>query len=437
MPNLSAIYNDSLFGVILLLVLIALIALIDYLRNYYREYKRALALKSLSKNYEYIDANLDAKALLDMSHDSVKTLMFLAHTYAKVGNNEQAIKIYLAIIESLNSASEKLPILRELGIIYYHTGFLQRSRDIFLQILKSYPKDAKALEYLIKIYEGTAEYKDALITLSCLEELLYQNSHLDPKTSGLSGGAINDKKHGFKDRALAKVVQDTTPLGALIAGKEEANSAYTDAKIEGKSIDDKAIRAISKQKNYLKTLAIIDDTSINMALKTQRLCLLLDATPSLARLIIGYIMHYDSAAFYHALLRLDDLARALPLLFSHVKTYPNMLLDIITKLEAAPPLNIALASDFNKRVSFLKDVARAKGLLNDGRGCSIFELEALRCLSLSSLDTATLGFEYTCKECFANTPFDEYRCSACGALGEMDVMIKIKKINNEADRNFL
>ncbi len=168
-------YTDPLVGIIVLAAIIALAAFIDYCRNRYRSKKKERSLKNLAKSYEFVGIAQGVEEFLTLSHNPIPTLQFIANAYIQSGNTQEAIKIYLSILEHLEHSSKntisKIEILQNLGSAYYSAGFLQRAKNIFLEILKNYPKNPEVLIYLLKTYEQLNEYKNAINALECIEEI--------------------------------------------------------------------------------------------------------------------------------------------------------------------------------------------------------------------------------------------------------------------------
>lgn len=168
-------YTDPLVGIIVLAAIIAIAAFIDYCRNRYRSKKKERSLKNLAKSYEFVGIAQGVEEFLTLSHNPIPTLQFIANAYIQSGNTQEAIKIYLSILEHLEHSSKntisKIEILQNLGSAYYSAGFLQRAKNIFLEILKNYPKNPEVLIYLLKTYEQLNEYKNAINALECIEEI--------------------------------------------------------------------------------------------------------------------------------------------------------------------------------------------------------------------------------------------------------------------------
>ncbi|PAF52388.1 tetratricopeptide repeat protein [Helicobacter sp. 13S00477-4] len=257
MKDIAFIYRDPLFGIIILIAIIAIIALADYSRNRYRSKKRSESLKNLARSYEYAGLSDGVLEFLALANNPIPTLMFLAQTYAKSGNSEQAIKIYLSILEKTTDSKEKIPILEALGVTYFDAGFLQRAKMIFIEILKSYPRNSSALSYLMRTYESMGEYKKALEVLDCLDEL---EVDLDEK--------------------------DTQIL---------------------------------QNKNYLYLMMLINDNFLSLEQKQNQIMNLAYKTPYLSKIILNYLKTYNQALFWEFIFSLKTVDNFIDLLWDFCK----------------------------------------------------------------------------------------------------------------------
>ncbi|MCE3037282.1 hypothetical protein LW135_05485 [Helicobacter sp. faydin-H20] len=171
MDSILYFYRDPLFDIIILFSIIATIALLDYSRNKYRTHKKQQSLQALAQSYEHTTLNEDMSHFITLYPKATPFLINLAQTYAQSGDNEMAIKIFLSLLESNKNTKTKIVILESLGKTYLNAGFMQKSKDIFTQILKTYPRNATAMKLLIKSYENMGEYQKALEALECLDEI--------------------------------------------------------------------------------------------------------------------------------------------------------------------------------------------------------------------------------------------------------------------------
>jgi pentatricopeptide repeat protein len=108
--------------------------------------------------------------LISSGELSEKSWLLLAHSYSKNGDYEKCIEIYNEIL-SMGSSENKRETMFLLGKTYFKAGFLERSRQVFLSILKTNPRTPQALKYLLLVYEYMKEYQSALDVLEPLDEL--------------------------------------------------------------------------------------------------------------------------------------------------------------------------------------------------------------------------------------------------------------------------
>ena len=147
MQNFIEIYRNPIFGILVLLVIIITIVIADSIRAKQMRKKKQDSLNNLSKNFENTTLNQNIGEIIANIKNATPTLMLIAETYSKIGDYEQAIAIYKTLNEYQNNTIEKINILESLGESYYKAGFLERSKTIFTEILRSYPHSFKILEY--------------------------------------------------------------------------------------------------------------------------------------------------------------------------------------------------------------------------------------------------------------------------------------------------
>lgn len=257
MRDIAFIYRDPLFGITILIAIIAIVALADYSRNRYRSKKRSQSLKNLAKSYEYAGLNEGVMEFLSLAHNPAPTLMFLAQIYAKSGDSEQAIKIYLSMLEKTSESKDKIPILEALGITYFNAGFLQRAKNIFLEVLKSYPRNSGVLSYLMRTYESMGEYKKALEVLDCLDELEF--------------------------------------------GSDSKNNEITD------------------NKNYLHLMMLINENFLSLSQKQNQIIALIQQAPSLQKMALHYLKTYNQSLFWEQIAFLKNARNFVDLLWEFPK----------------------------------------------------------------------------------------------------------------------
>ncbi|MBR7118263.1 MAG: hypothetical protein IKC84_02670 [Helicobacteraceae bacterium] len=171
MDYFSLVYKDPLFSIIIIIAIITLVAIADYTRNRYKQKIKKQSLSDFVKNFENYGTDEKISSLLDISKYPISTLTFIADIYVQNGNFSEAIKIYLTILDKTQNLGKKIQVLELLGVTYYKAGFMQRAKNIFIEILKNNPRNTKVLLLLVQTYEILGEYKNALSVVSCLEEL--------------------------------------------------------------------------------------------------------------------------------------------------------------------------------------------------------------------------------------------------------------------------
>lgn len=354
MKDIAFIYRDPLFGIAVLIAIIAIVALADYSRNYYRSKKRLKSLKNLAKSYEYSELSEGVMEFLTLADNPVPTLMFLAQTYARSGDSEQAIKIYLSMLEKTPESKDKIPILEALGVVYFNVGFLQRAKNIFLEVLKSYAKNPTALSYLMRTYESMGEYKKALEVLDCLDELEFADSKTNQNNQ--NGEDIN----------------------------------------------------INEYKNYLYLMMVINENFLSLEQKESEIVRISQEDASLKKIALSYFKIYKPSLFWQQISSLENIYNFMDLLWTFSK-------------------NEVLFEKIQNNQGIL-DIFRAKGYIDDGKECEIFELELLRSLRIGSHLRGNIDFEYRCHSCKSIFPFDSHRCPSCSELGIMDIVLKLRKL---------
>ncbi|RAX57619.1 hypothetical protein CCZ01_05625 [Helicobacter monodelphidis] len=189
MGELFKFFRDPLFGVAILIAIIAFIVLATYFWNLHTRKKQEDSLKDFSRLFESVSVDEIARETLLKLGESLPALRFLAETYFRIGDYERSIKLYMAILECDLESSSRLNFLYSLGEVYYYAGFLERSKKILLEVLKNNPRNPEALSLLMRSYEALGLYDEALDALSCLQEL-----GLPEKSERLNRGYLNLKK---------------------------------------------------------------------------------------------------------------------------------------------------------------------------------------------------------------------------------------------------
>lgn len=171
-------YRNPIFGILVLILIILFITCLDSIKKSHARKKRKEALNNISKNFENINLSQSLKSFIEYAENPLPTLSIIADTYTKSGDNEQAIAIWRALNEYARNPKEKIETLQALGECYYNAGFLERSKEIFLEILRNYPHNLKILQNYMHTCENLKQYNEALDALKCIESIYKQNDNL-------------------------------------------------------------------------------------------------------------------------------------------------------------------------------------------------------------------------------------------------------------------
>ncbi len=165
-------YRDPFFSVILFFLLIFVISFLTYSFGIYKEKKSRREYRKLLKRFELGNLKEDDYVHLYTTYNlPFDSIILLASTFLHKGEYNKAIAVYLALLEHVTERVKKEELLELLGKTYFRGGFLQRSKEIFLKILKFSSRNRNALEYLLLIYEKLKEYDKAQEVIESLDEL--------------------------------------------------------------------------------------------------------------------------------------------------------------------------------------------------------------------------------------------------------------------------
>ena len=172
MDNIILEYRDPLFGIILLVALIFLISFVTYSFSIYKERLARKDYRKLSLRFELGKLKEEDYVHLYKTYNlPFDSILLLASSFLHKGDYNKAISVYLTLLEHVNDRVKKEELLELLGTTYFKGGFLQRSKEIFLRILKFSPRNKNALNHLLLVYEKLKDFQKAKDITACLEEL--------------------------------------------------------------------------------------------------------------------------------------------------------------------------------------------------------------------------------------------------------------------------
>jgi len=165
-------YRDPIMGIVTIFSLIFIASFITYTLGIYKERKSRKEYRKLLERFELgtlkEDDYIHLYSTYNLPFDSI---LLLASSFVHKGQNNKAISVYLALLEHVNEPIKKEELLELLGESYFKSGMLQRSKDIFLKILKFSPRNKTALHKLLLIFQHLNEFDKAQEVLEALEEL--------------------------------------------------------------------------------------------------------------------------------------------------------------------------------------------------------------------------------------------------------------------------
>jgi len=165
-------YRDPLVGFIVLFAIIFAVSFLTYTYGSYKEKKARREYRKLLKRFELGTLKDEDYVHLYTTYNlPFDSILLLASTFLHKGKYNKAISVYLSLLEHVEDRVKKEELLELLGTTYFKGGFLQRSKEIFLKILKFSPRNKKALHHLQLIFEKLKDFNEVNDVLNVLEEL--------------------------------------------------------------------------------------------------------------------------------------------------------------------------------------------------------------------------------------------------------------------------
>ena len=164
-------YRDPLFSVMILLAVIFVVSYANYLWSKYKKKSESKKLDKFLSSFEFAKIEKDYSTLVKSNPEAIRSMLLLASIYYKSGDYEEAIKIYLVLLDAVKDKENRVEILSMLGKTYHKAGFLHRSRDILKESLQLKARNPEVLKVLLVILERLKEYANSIEVLEALEEL--------------------------------------------------------------------------------------------------------------------------------------------------------------------------------------------------------------------------------------------------------------------------
>lgn len=196
-------YRDPMFGLLVLVALVLVVAVLHYAWRTLSSKSQKKGLEGFIKKFDIADEHKD---LLRASSLSLENLHFLAGIFTKSGEFEKAIQIYLIALEKIKDKGEQEAIFYDLAEVYFRAGFLQRSVEVLLNALNLRPRNEKALKLLKIVYLRLKRYGEVLQSLDALFELGCEVSkerefiNVIALKNGAQSGALGEKNLSIDDK---------------------------------------------------------------------------------------------------------------------------------------------------------------------------------------------------------------------------------------------
>ncbi len=178
MEHILPAYDDPLFSILLIIVIALIISLVTYGWGLYKQQKEEGNLLKFLEKFDSSECALDT-ADMPFQDNMFKPFTLLAKAFENAGEYPKAINIYLYLIKHMKNSSAELELMERLGNTYLHAGFLERSKSIYMEILRRTPRNINVLYELGVVYEAMHRYDKALETLEPLKVLGEDVSELE------------------------------------------------------------------------------------------------------------------------------------------------------------------------------------------------------------------------------------------------------------------
>lgn len=164
-------FRDPLFGIIVFFILLFVLSFFSYWWGRYKTAKEHRDLESFLGKFDSLEDDARMSEQVQANSLSSESWLMLAQCFEMQGNYEKSVEIHHALLAKNRDTIFQKEVLLLLGKSYFKAGFLERSRQTFLQLLQNHPRTPAALHFLILIYEHLQQYDRALEVMESLLEL--------------------------------------------------------------------------------------------------------------------------------------------------------------------------------------------------------------------------------------------------------------------------
>lgn len=395
-------YRDPMFGLLVLVALVLVVALLHYAWRTLSSKSQKKGLEGFIKKFDIADEHKD---LLRASSLSLENLHFLAGIFTKSGEFEKAIQIYLIALEKIKDKGEQEAIFYDLAEVYFRAGFLQRSVEVLLNALNLRPRNEKALKLLkivylrLKRYDEVLQSLDALFELGCEVSKEREFINVIALKNGAQSGALGEKNLSVDDKRSQNLA-----LNAQNSALKSENLAILN------SSDLNSKNANSKAKNSKNLNSNLETSNLN----SKDLHLNLENSTSTLNLNSKDLNSAQSPKSYEN----NELVK-------------RFLLENGAEIHAEFELVIDLLYK-GKRAIFLDDNAYFELFcamkLAPKRQNYAFTNPKLKMLEILNDNDfkARLSFSYVCTHCKNQMPLFFYHCPICYEFGGCKILYEVR-----------
>lgn len=261
-------YRDPMFGLLVLVALVLVVAVLHYAWRTLSSKSQKKGLEGFIKKFDIADEHKD---LLRASSLSLENLHFLAGIFTKSGEFEKAIQIYLIALEKIKDKGEQEAIFYDLAEVYFRAGFLQRSVEVLLNALNLRPRNEKALKLLKIVYLRLKRYGEVLQSLDALFELGCEVSkerefiNVIALKNGAQSGALGEKNLSVDDKRSQNLalnaqnsalksenlaILNSSDLNSKNANSKAKNSKNLNSNLETSNLNSKDLNSAQSPKSY-------------------------------------------------------------------------------------------------------------------------------------------------------------------------------------------
>lgn len=170
MDTILPAYNDPLFSVLIITILVLIVTISSIVLGNYKEKNRRNSLKQFLSGFKKEPTLLKIEEM-PFEERLIEPLSLLVKAFKAQGKYQKSINLNLYLIANINDFYKKEGLLEELGETYLKAGFLKRSQLIYLEILSKHARNPKALKCLSIVYEMMHQFDKALETVLPLKIL--------------------------------------------------------------------------------------------------------------------------------------------------------------------------------------------------------------------------------------------------------------------------